>query len=347
MQEGRGDEKAYVTQIVGIEPGSDLKINVAELTRNCAILNDDLWKMRGDLDLAQFEFNRNHWAIKDRDLFAILAANGRLFDDSVISRFPLKPLPSPPRSALFVARDVISAWSHTEIDDLVLEAGIPTLIAGRAVGSRRDRANAILVFALANPGAVTAENSLFSAFLIKRSEPPGDNTQSTAAPINDLPVEQISRQVEPASSNRSPNRVFIVHGQNVAARDSAVAFLSSVGLQGIVLHEQANMGRHLLTKFIDEAALVTFAVVLMTDDDIGSKKGGSLSPRARQNVILELGYFLSHLGQGQVCALITPGLETPSDFDGIVWIGMDGTGRWQKELLRELKAANMPVTVEE
>jgi len=57
------------------------------------------------------------------------------------------------------------------------------------------------------------------------------------------------------------------------------------------------MGRHLLTKFIEEADLVTFPVVLMTDDDIGGLKGGKLAPRARQNVILDLGYFLSHLGQ--------------------------------------------------
>jgi len=93
----------------------------------------------------------------------------------------------------------------------------------------------------------------------------------------------------------------------------------------------------------EEADLVTFAIVLMTDDDIGSLKGGGLAPRARQNVILELGYFLSHPGQQRVCALITPGLETPSDFDGIVYIRMDAAGNWRRELLRELRAAGMPV----
>jgi predicted nucleotide-binding protein len=104
------------------------------------------------------------------------------------------------------------------------------------------------------------------------------------------------------------------------------------------------MGRHLLTKFIEEAELVTFAIVLMTDDDIGSRNGGALAPRARQNVILELGYFLSHLGLARVCALKSPGLETPSDFDGIVYISMKSDGLWKGELLRELKAAEMPVT---
>ena len=84
----------------------------------------------------------------------------------------------------------------------------------------------------------------------------------------------------------------------------------------------------------------------MTDDDVGSIKDGTLAPRARQNVILELGYFISHLGQPRVCALITPGLETPSDFDGIVYIRMDDGGCWKAELVRELRAAGMPLVEE-
>ena len=104
------------------------------------------------------------------------------------------------------------------------------------------------------------------------------------------------------------------------------------------------MGRHLLTKFIEEAELVTFAVVVMTDDDLGGATAAELLPRARQNVILELGYFIARLGQDRVCALITPGLETPSDFDGIVYIRMDAGDRWRKELMRELVAARMPVS---
>jgi len=73
---------------------------------------------------------------------------------------------------------------------------------------------------------------------------------------------------------------------------------------------------------MEEAELATFAVILMTDDDVGGIDSGSLSMRARQNVILELGYFLSRLGQGNVCALVTPNLEAPSDIDGIVYVSM-------------------------
>jgi predicted nucleotide-binding protein len=103
------------------------------------------------------------------------------------------------------------------------------------------------------------------------------------------------------------------------------------------------MGRHLLTKFIEEAELIPFAVVLMTADDVGGANQSTLRPRARQNVILELGYFLSHLGQARVCALITPGLETPSDFDGVVYIQIAPNGNWKNELRRELAAVRMPV----
>jgi predicted nucleotide-binding protein len=229
---------------------------------------------------------------------------------------------------------------------LLLEAGIADLEVDRAIGSRRDRANAIIAFALANPLAVTAENSLFAAYIVRsasESNQEDANKQSNDSSL-DLPAEisALGRQTgNPAS--RNPNRVFVVHGQNDVARTAVVQELHRLGLEAIVLHEQPNMGRHLLTKFIEEADLVTFAVVLMTDDDMGSVKDGTLAPRARQNVILELGYFLSHLGQPRVCALITPDLETPSDFDGIVYIRMDRGGNWKMELARELRAAGMPL----
>lgn len=228
-----------------------------------------------------------------------------------------------------------------------MEGGVKALQAGRDLGGKRARADAILKFVLENPFAVTAENSLFSLFLLKQAQRTSSAPVATAPPAKDAGASAPPAR-SPAntgdSDGRSANRVFVVHGRNEVARIAVVSFQESVGLEGIVLHDQPNMGRHLLTKFIDEAELVTFAVVLMTDDDVGSARGGSLAPRARQNVILELGYFIAHLGQPKVCALISPGLETPSDFDGIVYIRMGADERWKKELLRELVAAKMPVT---
>jgi predicted nucleotide-binding protein len=346
MQEGRGEAVVHVAQITSVQ-GNDGRIRLVLSPISCSkvLVNDALWKLRQELDIAEFEFSRNHWAVKDRDLFTILNSASYSFEAPDMAMFEYKPLPAPSRRELLQSRDVIGNWSHTEIDDFLLEAGVTGLEASRAIGSRRDRANAIIEFSFANPQATTAENSLFTVFIVQIASKSAVDTNGTLAnPFADL-NEEIVTPIEQQNHTRGrdPNRVFIVHGQNEATRRAVVTELNRLGLEAIVLHEQPNMGRHLLTKFIEEAELVTFAVVLMTDDDVGSIKNGALAPRARQNVILELGYFLAHLGQPRVCALISPGLETPSDFDGIVYIRMDSGGRWQAELARELRAAGMPI----
>lgn len=338
MQEGRTGEIARLVEVTGVKTTrEDVIVTVRATPKQVEMTNDDLVKLRDELDIEQFEFSRNHWAVKDRDLFAVLKRAEIQIAASVTDRFRPKPLPVVPRSKLLAARDVIAASSHAEIDDLLTEAGITKLAAGRDLGGRKPRADAILKFALENPEVVTAENSLLSHFLLRKARMEMAGDRPAAAEAAETPDT-------PSADDRSPNRVFVVHGRNDDARNEVVGFLASVGLEGVVLHEQPNMGRHLLTKFIDNAKLVTFAVVLMTDDDVGGAKGDELAPRARQNVVLELGYFLAYLGQARVCALKSEGLETPSDFDGIVYIKMSADGKWKQELLRELRAAKMPVT---
>lgn len=346
LQEGRSEESVQLVKITDLRDlGKEVGLSVTLIRSIPGIVNNHLWRSREDLGIEQFEFSRNHWSVKERDVISVLRSNGLEIDSSADTSFECRALPAPTRGALLATRNVISAWGHTEIDDFLLEAGVEDLDAGREIGSRRDRANAIVEFAINNPSAVTAENSMFSIFILQKTSP------HLSHPQDIIPQFRIQESVPfgvtstpRAPTGQSPNRVFVVHGQNQIARSAVVSFLEGIGLAGIVLHEQPSMGRHLLTKFIQEADLVTFAVVLMTDDDLGSLKGQELQPRARQNVILELGYFLAHLGQTRVCALITPGLETPSDFDGIVYIRMDKAGAWKQELKRELTAAGMPVT---
>lgn len=337
MQEGRTEEIARLVEVTGVRTTDEEVIVTVRATRKpVEMTNDALLKLRDELDIEQFEFSRNHWAVKDRDLFAILKKADIRVPASVADRFKPQPLPAVSRSQLLAARDAIAALGHAEIDDLLTEAGAPKLAAGRDLGGRKARADAILKFALENPEAVTAENALLSHFLLRKTRTDSAGDRPAAAEAVEKPVM--------FPENRSPNRVFVVHGRDEAARNEVVGFLTSVGLEGVVLHEQPNMGQHLLTKFIANAKLVTFAVVLMTDDDVGSAKGDKLAPRARQNVVLELGYFLAYLGQARVSALKSEGLETPSDFDGIVYIKMSSDGKWRQELLRELRAAKMPVS---
>jgi predicted nucleotide-binding protein len=66
-------------------------------------------------------------------------------------------------------------------------------------------------------------------------------------------------------------------------------------------------------------------------------------PRARQNVILELGYFLGKLGRGRVCVIYVDGVEIPSDYHGVVFVPLDEAGAWRLRLARELKAAGFDI----
>jgi len=143
---------------------------------------------------------------------------------------------------------------------------------------------------------------------------------------------------QPQLTLPTSNKVFIVHGHDGEAREAVARFLEKIGLQAIILHEQANQGRTVIEK-VEANGDVGFAVVLLTPDDLGCTKGGKPEPRARQNVLLELGYFIGRLGRAKVCALKRGELEIPSDFAGVVWEKMDDRSGWKLALARELMAA--------
>lgn len=157
-------------------------------------------------------------------------------------------------------------------------------------------------------------------------------------------VRDYKKYVQSAGSNdvmlKTPfsRKVFIVHGHDDGARETVARFLERIGLEVIILHEQANKGRTIIEKVVAHSD-VGFAVVLLTPDDEGCVKGGEPEPRARQNVLLELGYFIGHLGRDRVCALKRGTLNIPSDFAGVVWETMDNNSGWKQGLARELEAA--------
>ena len=144
-----------------------------------------------------------------------------------------------------------------------------------------------------------------------------------------------------ANNTALSRRVFVVHGHDEGARETVARFLMQLGFEPIILHEQANKGRTVMEK-VEAHGQVGFAVVLLTPDDEGCAKGGTPEPRARQNVLLELGYFLGRLGRDKVCALKRGTLEIPSDFAGVVWESMEGSS-WKQALGRELKAAGYEI----
>ena len=147
------------------------------------------------------------------------------------------------------------------------------------------------------------------------------------------------------SYSKGKKSIFIVHGQDDAAKESVARFLEKLGLNPIILHEQPNKGMTIIEKFESNATKCDYAIVIMTPDDIGFSK---ISPknkfsRSRQNVILELGYFFSALKRENVFVLKKGDIEIPSDIFGIVYEPMDEARGWQLRLAQALQHANFDI----
>ena len=112
----------------------------------------------------------------------------------------------------------------------------------------------------------------------------------------------------------------------------------------IVLQDQPDAGHTIFEKF-EHHAKVEFAIALVTPDDLGGsqKTPQDAKPRARQNVLFELGYFLGKLGRRRVCMLYKEGVELPSDYLGVLYITMDYRGEWKRKLAREMQNAGLQV----
>ncbi len=137
--------------------------------------------------------------------------------------------------------------------------------------------------------------------------------------------------------------IFLVHGHDAGAKERVARFLERLGLRVTILHESVSRGKTLIEK-VESYSGVTAAVVLLTPDDVGAALADRdhLQPRARQNVIFELGYFCAKLGRARTIALADT-VELPSDLSGILHIPLDSAGSWRLELIRELRAAGLSV----
>lgn len=151
-----------------------------------------------------------------------------------------------------------------------------------------------------------------------------------------------------AHTGEAPRGIFLVHGHNTAAREEVARFLDRVTPEGAtILHEQANQGQVLLEKFEKHGGTSAFAVVLLTGDDEGRLRSNEegeqpLQPRARQNVVFELGFFVGALGRDRVAVLHEDGVELPSDLHGLAYIPYP-QAEWRVKLARELRDAGIDI----
>lgn len=161
-----------------------------------------------------------------------------------------------------------------------------------------------------------------------------------------IPVAaEVTRGVAASAPREWTKKVFVVHGHDEGAREAVARFLERLGIEPVILHEQATGGRTIVEK-LEYYANVDFAVVLLTPDDLCVAEDtavGEAQPRARQNVVLELGFFVGKLGREHVCALYKGPLELPSDYLGVGYVPFDAGGGWRLQLAKELRSVGFAV----
>ncbi|WP_407500173.1 TIR domain-containing protein [Elizabethkingia anophelis] len=164
--------------------------------------------------------------------------------------------------------------------------------------------------------------------------------------ISDTVANKIYNVMENKKDN---NKVFIVHGHNIAMKQEVARTLEKLSLEPIILHEQPDGGKTIIEKFTDNSN-VGFAIVLLSADDVAHPKNSpnDTKKRARQNVILELGYFLGKLGREKVLSLYEENsdLEIPSDYMGVLFTPYDGHGSWKTKLAKELRHVGYKIDAE-
>lgn len=167
---------------------------------------------------------------------------------------------------------------------------------------------------------------------------------------------------------KKPSRnIFIVHGKDTRPVEELKAMLKEFGLNPIVLQEQPSGSMTIVEKLEKYSDDIGFAFVLLTPDDALvptkpcvqiNKKSGTIRPlyiydrkpifRARQNVILEFGFFVAKLKRDKVCCLYRENTELPydipSDMHGIIYIPFkESVKECRDKIIKELKAAGYEV----
>ena len=127
-----------------------------------------------------------------------------------------------------------------------------------------------------------------------------------------------------AAEKDERTKIFVVHGHDTGALEQLELVLRRLGLDPYILQNNDGESKTLIEaleqKIYKEAA---FGIVLLTPDDFGypkSKTDEDRQPRARQNVILELGMVLASLGRDRMVLCKKGALEMPTDVNGIIYL---------------------------
>jgi predicted nucleotide-binding protein len=146
-------------------------------------------------------------------------------------------------------------------------------------------------------------------------------------------------------------KIFVVHGHDSDARDQLELVLLRLGLKPFIL-QNSDSGGKTIVEALEQSIYkdAAFGIVLLTPDDFGYS--GKLTdadrqPRARQNVILEMGMVMAALGRPNMAIVQKGTLERPSDTDGILRIEFNShIKEIVNKLVQRLQSAGFEITSE-
>jgi len=204
------------------------------------------------------------------------------------------------------------------------------------------------------------------------------DTRNELNRIRDLPSQVLLRGVLKETVkkvvSRPSKKVFVAHGRDFKPAKELKAMLVKFGLKPIVLREQPSGSRTVIEKLEKYSKNVSYAFIILTPDDgsfnfallqeiVEKSEARALTQKekddlflnlfskivekvARQNVILEFGYFIGRLGRDHVCCLYKGDVQLPSDMQGIVYVPFKNSVKEAKnDIIRELKAVGLGLQI--
>ena len=140
-------------------------------------------------------------------------------------------------------------------------------------------------------------------------------------------------------------KIFIVHGFEKTMLQPMTYTLATLGLELILSHERTS--QETIAQKLSANPDVGFAIVLLTEDDIGYRKDqpDMAKLRAKQNVVYELGYLIGKLGRDRVFVLHhdEKNFELPTHCSELIYTPYDRLAHWQFDLVKRLKSCDYKV----
>ncbi|MBA7592049.1 hypothetical protein ES708_34222 [subsurface metagenome] len=129
-----------------------------------------------------------------------------------------------------------------------------------------------------------------------------------------LGIPEASVTIKEPAMTESP-KAFIAHGGDSPALGKLKNFLVALGVQPLVVEEQASEGRSVGEKVDWYSQQADCAIILAAKGDIDGKTGGFIP---RGNVLMEIGK-LQHLYKGKIIYLLQSNTRFPSNISEKVW----------------------------